>query len=835
MNLLPKVLLWTAASFGISLAAHKDLFFNPSIQNGCLTADYFQNKSCKEDIVADAYYTAAPVRLRFIDPPLMESATYKFYMERPFFIIDGIHLSVDEKRSLEQFEKEAEEFGIPEILKSLGYTPVLVQFSETVARSLESNASALAKLFAYLNSNSKVPFPEKQKSGFVVLGISQGGILGRYASYLYDKGRTSSDAPIRFYASLDSPHQGAVMPRSLVATIDYWAREAGVASAEAFNDLISSPGARDLLIYDTSEGNETFEPKTGKDRFLFGDYRKAAEYKGFPAVLISQGQLKGKNPAHASTYFKMNRRAKSMGSIWGRAESEMSPMDKSSGKYAFNRMYEFPGDIKESSKSGVTKFDFVQGSTYPFARTMYDALHEGMLEAMPDTFSKSIKVGGLTLYNMKLSSAWDFDSLYQANSTFIPTTSAMDLLCNGDLSVRSDCAFNQSATGISYEKPGARSTATATYAVDPTHPRYNESISGRHIESPVKDGRIDKGVLNGMQTDIWRVLCELAKVDYDAAAKTFRNPKLGGMFAPTTSCMDQTKMPSLIKEGGVLQTQKFAYARYDYNGEATEKNRVVNFNLPAGWNRVAAFDNGSDLVPGSIFEVDVKVGKHKGNWMRAELILAQDKNGRGHFQLMEQNVPVDDLSHTLRWQMPATAGALSQYRWFRLVLNSEGASVTLSNPKVVMSAIAADEKYDAIPSKVIYPNTNYKIVPWSDTISVVDYSDALGSGVKMEKGTKLDGFHFKFWNTYSMDSYKNLVVKYWPGTCQNTDVFFDSKKTAVNLGNGILQNGMLEKKIPLEKVVNTALNPNQPKSASRLSLQVMNSSEKCVIQSVYLE
>ena len=836
MNFIPKIALAALGAFGISMAAYKDLYFNPKFgDDGCMTERYMQNRQCSENSVPGENSHAAPVRLRVIDPPAMESARFKFYLEHPFFIIDGIHLSTDETRSLSQFHAETEEFGIPEILTSLGYTPVLVQFSQTVVTSLEKNSAYFAELLKYLNSNDRIPFPDRTQDGFVVLGISQGGILGRYGAYLYDKDRQGSDAPVRLYASLDSPHQGAVMPRGLVATIDFWANEAGVAAAEAFNDLVSSPGARDLLIYDTRAGNGTYEPKMGADRFLFGDYRKAATYKGFPQVLVAQGQLKGTTPTHSSTYFKLNRYAEKGGSVWGRAQSEMYVKDKASGKYAHNHMYQFPGDVSDTDKNGVTKFDFVQGSTYPFAQTMYEALREGVVEAIPNKFEKDIKTAGISWMSLSFYGKWDEDSLYQKNSTFIPTVSAMDMQCNGDLAIKSDCAFSQSSSGFPFENPGVKSTAKAAYAVDPTHPRYNESISGRHIESPVKGLKIDQDVLQGMQTDVWRVLCELSKADYDSTKKSFRNPKLGGLFSPNTSCMEQSKMPELIKNGGVLQTRNFSYAYYDYNVGASEKNASVVFNLPAGWNRVALLDNGGSITPNSLFEVDIKVESPKSNWMKAELLLTPYKGGGGQIQLTEQNVQQDGLFHTIRWQMPSAASALTNYRWFRLVLNSNGGKVTLSNPRIVTSAIAYAEKNPSIPSAALYPNTTYSVIPWSDTVVVKDYSDAIGSGLKMNYGSYLDGVHFDLKETYSMDVYKNLVVEYWPGTCQQTDIFFGPKRGSVNLGNGSLRGSFVTKKLPLSDLVNVALNPNQPYSASRLSLQAMRPNETCIIHSIRLE
>jgi hypothetical protein len=95
---------------------------------------------------------------------------------------------------------EVERFGIVDPLVELGYTPVLVQFPQTVRRSLLENSQSFAKMLHLINSEYWFGFDNKLQDGFVVLGVSQGGILGRYGSYLYDIARNKmTDAPIRLY------------------------------------------------------------------------------------------------------------------------------------------------------------------------------------------------------------------------------------------------------------------------------------------------------------------------------------------------------------------------------------------------------------------------------------------------------------------------------------------------------------------------------------------------------------------------------------------------------------------------------------------------------------
>ena len=817
-------------------ASSHDFHFYENSSLTCLSQNSNLFVHC-HDASGQQSRTSTPerLRIRIIDPIIDESVLYKIALSRPFFILDGIHLSTDEARTLDQLHEEADAFGIPAILKSLGYTPILVQFSQTVRGSLEYNAQTFAHLLAYLSDNRNISFPNRKEDGFIVLGISQGGILGRYGSYLYDTNRKSSDAPIRLYASLDSPHQGAVMPRGLISTIDFWANTAGVASAEAFNDLITSPGARDLLLYDTEAGNGTYEVKTGKERFLFGEYRKAAEYKGFPAILIAQGQMKGKSPEHSNTYYTLNRSAKRGDEAWGRAVSTMIASDSKDSAFSFNRVYEFLSQNERSAPAGIASHDFIQGSTYPFAKTMYKSLREGMEEAIPDDLSFSIKPFGLPFYTMNFTNTWEEDSLYQANSTFIPTASAMDLKCDGDLAMRSDCAFSVSYEDFPFEKPGKRSTASATYAVDATHPRFNEAISGRHIESPVNsDGSIDSMVLKGMQTEIWRLLCELAKVDYDTANHEFRNAKFTGMFSPNARCMDNSNIPEIIRNSGVVQTKRFGFIRYDYNSDASESDESVSFKLPSGWQKVVLIDNAKDVPEGAILEMDIKVESPKSNWMKAELLLTPSQNGGGQVQLEELNVTQDGNFHAIRWQMPTAKGSMAKYRWFRVVLNSNGGNVTIANPRLLVSATTFSEKPAAIASASLFPSA-YNLVNWNSSTTITQKKVENSDVTVFAFQDKYAGIHLDFGGTFSLDKYKEIEVEYLGNTCQNSELYFGTySRGKVNLDNRNMQNEFVAKILPLSEIINTQVTAGNGFSASRLTLQALRAGETCTIRSISL-
>ncbi len=775
------------------------------------------------------------VRLRVLNPQMDESQRFGFSLVRPFLIIDGIYLGTDETRSLGDMEKEVDRFGIVDPLVELGYTPILVQFSETVKTSLQNNAKALATVLRVINSNALFGFENKLTDGIVVLGVSQGGILGRYASYLYDSKRNKkTDAPIRLYASLDSPHQGAVMPLSLYYTINFWAEEGGSADAEAFKDLIDGPGASGLLLHqkkceDSKCEKYTYEVDTSTKRFLYGEYRKSAEYKGFPSVLVAQGQLKGKSPTHSNTYFVLDRYASKYGSVFGRAESKLYSYTDGKHELAKNRIYQFPGDIVEKKPKGAATYDFIQGSTYPFAETMYNGLREGMLDAMPKGMTKKV-----AFVSVDISTGWDEDSLIQKNSTFIPTASAMDLNCNGKLAMTDNCAFTQSQSGFPFTNPGSKSSADAVYAVDATHPRYKESISGRHIELPAsKTLKSDSSIVGGLQVDMWRILCELANYDYDDSQKGFRNENLSWYFTPGTNCMDQTKMPNFLRKDGYVQKKYFAYGRYNYEPDATEQTKKVTFDVPAGWHKVAVFDYGEQLPEGADFQVDIKVNKSNGNWMKAELLLLKSKSSGNQLQLQEIPITVDGKNNRVHWKFPAGEGALKNYRWIRLVLNSDGGNVTVSKPMITKTIENTNKKFETLKEN-LYPNIHNKFIPWTSSVSATPYSDALGSGMALEYRNTNGGIYLDLEGEKSVDSYTKLRVYYWPGTCQGTGIYFDSYATSMQLlsDHPVFDEHFLVKEVPISDIVNTLVSHNHRKIVSRLVFRSFGGNEKCLVYKI---
>lgn len=815
-----------------------DLFFHDDGDKGlCVSKNPRGNtRRDRYDIFQCRTSFTNDIRIRVVNPKENKNQRYGFDIVRPIFIIDGIYLGTDTLRTLESFYEETMQFGLTDMLVEFGYTPILVQFSETVRKSLVENSFHFANLLHFVCGNRYFGFPNMQQDGIIVLGVSQGGIIGRYGAYRYDIERNFLEAPIRIYGSLDSPHQGAVMPKGLFHTIDFWSKKGGSADAEAFADLIKGPGASELLLTNeiTKEsGDTTYEDDLSDSRFLFSEYRKAAEHRNYPSILIAQGQLKGISDVHPSKYYELDRIAKKGGVVLGRAQSEMSTAEQIDSKQiAFNRVYKFNDKDAKKKVSSQNAFDFVQGSTYPFSQKIYESLRSGFKDAMPENMKQSLPFGSST--KISINTSWEDDTLFQKNSTFIPTVSAMDLYCNNDFSIRRNCAFTEKYTDVSFENPGARSSATAMFAVDPTHPRFHEPTNGRHIELPVhSSGEVDTNVLLGMQVDIWRFMCEVAKYDYDFEKSAFRNENLTGVFNPYGSCMDLSNMPEAIRNAGLVKTRKFAYARYDYNTSATEMNEAVSFDVPAGWHKVALIDNGSNVSFNGNFVVDISAYSSKSSWMKAELLLLKSKSGSGQLQLQEVDVPVDGNMHTLKWPIDFAEDVSTHYRWFRLVLNSDGGHVTILNPRFERQAYDREQP-ETLIDKFIYPNANVLARPWQESTVLSPYADELGTGLRADFNAIGSAFYLDFNEKKNLEKYARMKVSYWPGTCQGTSLYFDSyKKGQYSLKGGTADGLFVSKEIPLSSVIDTTITPQNKFSASRLVFQSTLSTEVCIINQVF--
>jgi len=804
------------------------------------------------------------VRIQILNPVADGTKLSQMQMVHPILLVDGINLNTTPK-TLNKFRIELEGViangdnrHVVSILQNLGYTPILVQFGETASRSMEENAQTFSKLMTFLADNAILGWQNANAEKFQIIGFSQGGVIGRYGAYLYDQSRGAKPG-VRLLTTLDSPHQGAVLPRGLLATLDFAVRKKGEGgdAGAAYLQMLTSPGAKDLLIYNTEmetdkEVASTFEPKTSSDRWLFSTYRNAANYQGFPVTMISNGMLKGvRNYPNQNDYYDLNRHLeKGMVDVeyYGRGSSKTGYSEDDNTEYASNCIYKSPTTECENHgnrwiRKGNTSWDMVQGSTYPFNKTIYDVLHASFLSSMEDkkTLSAAVSydlLGVPVIMNVSytLYGKWDSQALTQQATTFIPTVSALDMKCDGNLAVQSECAFTKTDAGINWESPGAITTAKSIYAIDVTHPQYTASAGLRHV-------------LDSDPIDYWRVFCELMKSDVENGA--FENATLKGLMNVNQSCLDQSAIPQwFLSKYDITTRYAFRYKEWLYN---TARNgwSTASFTIPGGWNPVANFGSQRALTGTDVIEVTVRVPK-SFSWCKLDLVLLRKKDGTGWLQLGEQNAIRDGASHKYTWQVPSGVDIPKDYKLARLIMNSlNGGDVEVRSVRV-----APDPTSNSVVTGVpmtdapLYPGVNnqWYFGDWGSHDQ--NYQDALGTGLKLNLPAYYDGAMWFAAEALQTNNYKNLVVTFWPNTCRNTVVYFDQRtywsgadglehNNFANLGRApIVVNGMWQRTIPLAEidgesgVVNRLIFQSEPTLAINAAGAALTKSKDCIIQSV---
>lgn len=171
---------------------------------------------------------------------------------------------------------------------------------------IQRNAYLLESVISYVNAQKQLNGSNEQN---VVLGISMGGLVARYA--LRDMEKTGLTHQTRLFISMDSPHQGANVPLSLQTMLIQLTRitiKVGVPLGpqwKVYNvgdaypelrrgyDLLFSPAARQMLKYQSN--GESYPTGTGT---AFQTFMTEYQQLGYPVqsrnVAISNGSECGK-------------------------------------------------------------------------------------------------------------------------------------------------------------------------------------------------------------------------------------------------------------------------------------------------------------------------------------------------------------------------------------------------------------------------------------------------------------------------------------------------------------------------------------------------------------
>lgn len=693
-------------------------------------------------------------------------------LERPVILVDGINLSI-EPRTLESFQQEMERGRLIQMLQyDLGYSPLIVHFSATTSRSLHENASAFAEFMHFIASGLLRKWPTATQDKFQIIGFSQGGVIGRYGAYLYDRSRKDK-AGVRLLTTVDSPHQGAVLPRSLLAGIDFWVHQRGKGGedGQSFLDILQGPGAKDLLIYDVNFQAPLagkFSPDFGNHRWLFNEYRDAVNYRGFPVVVMSHGLYKGMPNLDKApfTYYELNRKVDAFNALRGRVVSMGRHTQWDDEVYAMQREYIRDGENAFQEYKGRTRWEQIQGSTYPFNKIWSEVMRNALLEGIPNSFR--VCAGAC----FRVEGVWDADHRPPEGeeATFIPTVSALDLQVDGDLAVRSDYSFfaNNHHLPVNWENPGSRSSARAAYALDDKHPR-------------VLDGSIVKGVrhiFGATVIESWRLACELLKSEIEGGV--FRTNALRGKMDPNQSCLDNLFIPDWFNQrfSGAVPDLRFALHRWAFASQV--QGDAASFTVPPGWQRVGAFQTGNNhglLQPGDMIEVVVKIPPRHA-WFKLDLVLNRFSNPGGMWiQLGERTVLRTGQETVVRWIVPSWVTNQHALRWAHLIMNSGGGAAEVVRVRLAPSTSRVEAVPGIIPTTpAVYPEQGES--PWRLGAGL-QHQEVFVEGrpalrMQFQNATQAVVLHAN--SPVDLRNYRRLRLRARRGTCQESIVYFDTRE-----------------------------------------------------------
>jgi hypothetical protein len=130
-----------------------------------------------------------------------------------------------------------------QLLEANNYDLVFLDFDNSTD-DIKRNAYLLENVIYWVNQQVAAS-GSTQKN--VVLGISMGGLVARYA--LRDMEVRNVNHNTRLYCSLDSPHQGANVPLGVQAAVRYLSSFDTSSPIANANKLLSTPAAQQMLIY----------------------------------------------------------------------------------------------------------------------------------------------------------------------------------------------------------------------------------------------------------------------------------------------------------------------------------------------------------------------------------------------------------------------------------------------------------------------------------------------------------------------------------------------------------------------------------------------------------
>ncbi len=215
-------------------------------------------------------------------------------LRKPFIFVEGFNPELFGNDNYEEdffddfndYQNDWTPPGFP-ILSELdenGYDVVYVDFDRGDG-SLIENAKALQAAINWINEEKAA---NCSTSDNILVGYSMGGVVARLAlTYMEDD---AEDHEVSYYVSVDSPHRGANVPRSLIAAlIDIYTYQFGtfnisedVPALEGTFQVVNSPAAKQMLIY-SGEGSNTLVTGSGPTHIAFQNHLDA---QGMPTQTL---------------------------------------------------------------------------------------------------------------------------------------------------------------------------------------------------------------------------------------------------------------------------------------------------------------------------------------------------------------------------------------------------------------------------------------------------------------------------------------------------------------------------------------------------------------------
>jgi len=244
--------------------SYKQSSFSVKIKDGMPTPDDYWG-SFKADIPFGGELAEGNVAVYY--------GTGNTCFTEPVIIVDGF--DPGDTRPMEGLYEIANQQNLMDSLKEMGMDAVLLNFYGG-ADYIQRNAMLVVKLLDTINQIMTVNGKMLDANQIVVVGPSMGGLITRYALTYMEQNNMNHN--VRNWISFDSPQKGANIPLGLQHWVKFFADEAESEGAIEGKEKLSTPSAKQMLIYHFTATSGT----TAGQSSLRTDFLNDINALGFP-------------------------------------------------------------------------------------------------------------------------------------------------------------------------------------------------------------------------------------------------------------------------------------------------------------------------------------------------------------------------------------------------------------------------------------------------------------------------------------------------------------------------------------------------------------------------